>query len=107
VIGKGCRPPVAASRHGARHRPKEGDPQDLYVVVFGQNQSGQTIFNWRLNHGSRIDLPITAYGSGNGSVASQGLTTSTPQQSACGSALGLGRGAEVTVVTRGMDVSPC
>ena len=80
MIGKGGRPPVAASRHTARHRPKDGDPQDLYVAVFDQNQSGQTVFNQRRNHGSRIDLPITADGSGNGSVASQVLTTSPPSE---------------------------
>src|ERR1700722_11826244 len=44
------------------------DIEDLYVAVFDQNQSGQGVFNQRLNKGSRVDLPVTADGSGNGSV---------------------------------------
>jgi hypothetical protein len=56
-----------------------------------QNQSGQVVFNQRLNRGSRVDLPITADGRGSGSVAWRVVTTSTPPQAACGSASGLGR----------------
>jgi hypothetical protein len=84
-----------------------GDSQDLYVAVSDQNQSGQLVFNQRINQGSRVDLPITADGSGNGSVAWRVLTTSEPQQAACGSASGLGPGSEVSVKTSGMDISPC
>jgi hypothetical protein len=84
-----------------------GDTQDLYVTVADQNQSGQVVFNnQRLNRGTRVDLPITADGSGNGSVAWRVVTTDT-QQAACGSASGLGPGSEVNVATSGMDISPC
>jgi hypothetical protein len=58
--------------------------------VSDQNQSGQMVFNQRLNQGSRVDLPITADGRGNGSVAWRVVTTSAPQKAACGSALGAG-----------------
>ena len=72
-----------------------------------QNQSGQMVFNQRLNQGSRVDLPITADGSGNGSVAWRVVTTSTPQKAVCGSASGLGPGSEVTVMSWGSGTSPC
>jgi hypothetical protein len=83
------------------------DIEDLYVAVFDQNQSGQGVFNQRLNKGSRVDLPVTADGSGNGSVTWRAVTTSTPEKAGCGSASGLGAGSEVTVKTFGMGVSPC
>jgi hypothetical protein len=84
-----------------------GDTQDLYVAVFDRNQSGAGVFNQRLNQGSRVDLTITADLSSNGSVAWRVVTTSDPEKAACGSASGLGPGSEVTVMTWGMDVSPC
>ena len=68
-----------------------GDTQDLYVAVSDQNQSGQVVYNQRLNQGSRVDLPITPDGSGNGSVAWQVVTTSTPPQSGVRQRLGAGR----------------
>jgi hypothetical protein len=67
--------------------------------VSDQNQSGQMVFNQGLNQSSRVDLPITADGSGNVSVAWRVATTSTPQKAVCGSAAGLGPGSEVTVMT--------
>jgi hypothetical protein len=83
-----------------------GDTQDLYVAVSDQNQSGQVVFNQRLNQGSRVDLTITADGNSNGNVAWRVVTTDQ-QKAACGNASGLGPGSEVTVATSGMDISPC
>ena len=80
---------------------------NLYVAVSDQNQSGQMVFNQRLNQGSRVDLPITADGRGNGSVAWRVVTTSAPQKAGCGSASGLGPGSEVTVMSWGTGTSPC
>jgi hypothetical protein len=84
-----------------------GDSQDLYVAVSDQNQSGQVVYNRRLNQGTSADVPITPDGSGNGSVAWRVVTTSNPPQAACGSASGLGAGSEVTVISWGSGTSPC
>ena len=84
-----------------------GDSQDLYVAVADQNQSGQVVFNQRLNQGASANLSVTADGSGNGSVGWRVVTTSTPPQAACGSASGLTAGSQVTVISWGSSASPC
>jgi hypothetical protein len=84
-----------------------GDSQDLYVAVSDQNQSGQSVLNQRINRGSRVDLQVTADGSGNGSVSWRVVTTSAPEKAACGSGSGLGPGSEVSVKIEGMSISPC
>lgn len=84
-----------------------GDNQDLYVAVSDQNQSGQVVFNQRLNQGASANVSVTADGSGNGSIGWRVVTTSTPPQAACGSQSGLTAGSEVTVVSFGSGASPC
>jgi hypothetical protein len=84
------------------------DTQDLFVAVFDQNQSGQVVYNQRLNEGASTGpLAVTADGNGNGSVAWKVVTTSTPQQTECGNAPGLSEGAEVNVISWGSSASPC
>jgi hypothetical protein len=99
-----CEAPAFADTIGVHVRNVGGD--DLDVIVYDQNRSGQVAYHDRLNQGSSAeDFPITMDGSGKGSVTWQVVPASG--RAMCGSKSGLGAGSDIDVDTSGQGISPC